>query len=344
MKKAVQLLIGCLVSAAMLFMAFRGVDTEALGASLLQAKWWPAVPFVLLFCTHHVFRAMRWRLLLPCLVGPRPTLRQLFDATILGNLATFLLPFRVGEFVRPLLLSRWSSYAFGTSFVSVVIERFFDLSAVLLSFACIAPWLPSLPPFAVGGAKALGVIALAILLFITVGSILPKQMKALVDLVLRPLPGGIASVLGKFAGDLLEGAAVLKGPWQLLGIVILTSAVWATAYLQFYALLFMFPHETSLLISVTLGVFVALAVALPSAPGFVGVFQAGCVAAFALFHYPESSAKAFSLLAHALTYLVYLVIGFALLAIHGLSLSELKVAAEKRDPAVGEGGEVITPS
>ena len=112
-------------------------------------------------------------------------------------------------------------------------------------------------------------------------------------------------------------------------IVFLTSLVWLTGYLQFQAVLLMFPFNQSFLLSVALGVFVALAIALPSAPGFVGVFQIGCVAAASLFAYPEADAKVYSLVVHGLTYLIMIIVGFWLLTIHDLNLFELKKAAEK---------------
>src|SRR4051812_2718918 len=116
MKKIIQLIIGCAVSGLMLYLVFRDVNLDDLLSNLLMVHWWPVIPFVGLFFTHHILRAMRWRYLLPDSTGPRPSLRQLFDSTILGNLATFLLPFRIGEFIRPLLLSRWSEYSFASCF------------------------------------------------------------------------------------------------------------------------------------------------------------------------------------------------------------------------------------
>jgi uncharacterized membrane protein YbhN (UPF0104 family) len=112
-------------------------------------------------------------------------------------------------------------------------------------------------------------------------------------------------------------------------IIGLTALVWFTAYLQFQVILWMFPFNQSFLLSVALGVFVALAIALPSAPGFVGVFQIGCVAAASLFAYPESDAKVYSLVAHGLTYVLMIIIGFWLLTVHDLNLFELKKAAEQ---------------
>ena len=74
--------------------------------------------------------------------GEQVPLRRLFDAFMVGVFATFLLPFRAGEFVRPYYLKRYSHYSFLTCFVSVVVERFFDLATVLLGFAVMLVYVP----------------------------------------------------------------------------------------------------------------------------------------------------------------------------------------------------------
>jgi uncharacterized membrane protein YbhN (UPF0104 family) len=78
-------------------------------------------------------------------------------------------------------------------------------------------------------------------------------------------------------------------------------------------------------------VFVALAIAIPSVPVFIGVFQAGCVAATGLFGYPHEAAVVYSLVIHVLSYLLFIGLGFWLLAVHDLSLFELKRAVESDD-------------
>jgi uncharacterized membrane protein YbhN (UPF0104 family) len=132
-----------------------------------------------------------------------------------------------------------------------------------------------------------------------------------------------------FSSDLLKGAAVIKSPKRLAIILGLTVCVWLTAYLQFQALLFIFPHDRSFLLSVALGVFVALAIALPTTPGFVGAFQVGCVEAARFFAYPVSAAQVYSLVVHGLTYVVFIVIGVWLLNIHNLNLFQLRKEAER---------------
>jgi uncharacterized protein (TIRG00374 family) len=324
MKKFAKVLVSLLVSAVALFVAFRGVEFSKVWLTLKSVSVWPIVPLLFFLGLHLVVRSLRWRYLLPESQEEPPTIRTLFDSLMLGAFASFILPLRAGEFVRPLVLTKWSRYSFSTAFVSVVIERFFDLSAVLLTFAIILPFLPQVPEEAVKGAYALGAMALALVGFLACSSLFPKFIRSTVAHMASFLPEQLERLVVAFVRDLIDGAAVVKTPKRLFVVVVLTAIVWATAYLQFFAMLLMFPGEPTLLLSVVVGVFVALAIAIPSAPGFIGVFQIGCVAACALFHYPLEVSQAFSLVAHAVAYLSTILIGAALLVVHGLSLGQLR--------------------
>ena len=329
MKRVAQISIGSLVSALMLYLAFKDMKFAELRESFSQIAWWPVVPFLAIFGVHVILRSWRWRFLLPEAQRQPPTIRQLFDSMLLGNFATFLLPFRPGEIIRPLILSRWSEYSFATAFISVVIERFFDLAAVLISFFILIQLLPDVPPWLHVAAYSLGTMASGLLFFLIGGCLFPAVLSSLVGVCAKPLPERLRRFVVNFSNDLLKGAAVIKSPRRLVIILALTALVWLTAYLQFQALLFIFPHDRSFLLSVALGVFVALAIALPTTPGFVGAFQVGCVEAARFFAYPVSAAQVYSLVVHGLTYIVFIVIGVWLLNVHNLNLFQLRKEAER---------------
>jgi uncharacterized protein (TIRG00374 family) len=324
MNRIIKLAVGAIVSVGALAYAFRDVDTEKLGVTLREALWWPLLPFLLFFGIHLVARSLRWRYFLPDVEAGRPSVRNLFDGLMLGTFASFVLPFRAGEFIRPLVLTRWSSYSFSTAFVSVVIERFFDLSAVLLTFALITPFLPSVPSDFALGAYSLGVMAAGLLGFLICSCLFPSFITSTCAVMVRPLPKKFSAFIEKFVGDLVAGASVIKTPARLGIILSLTVIVWVTAYLQFYAFLLMFPGAPTFLLSAAVGVFVALAIAVPSVPGFIGVYQMGCVGACALFGYPNEVSQAFSLVSHAIPYALFILIGLWLLGAHGLSLGQLR--------------------
>ena len=76
------------------------------------------------------------------LPAPLPfSFRNAFRTTIIGFTATFLLPARVGEVLRPYLLARQEGFTAPATFATVVIERLLDVTAVLLLFAGGVPFL-----------------------------------------------------------------------------------------------------------------------------------------------------------------------------------------------------------
>src|SRR6266542_1325292 len=103
----------------------------------------------------YVLRAFRWQYLL------RPIGRTHFSvalrATLIGFAATFLLPARAGEFLRPYLLARQERLSATAAFATIILERLFDLLTVLLLFGSFLlvfdPGLASADPRVFAAAK-----------------------------------------------------------------------------------------------------------------------------------------------------------------------------------------------
>jgi uncharacterized protein (TIRG00374 family) len=328
--KVLQVLVGFLISAIALWFAFRSLDWGSVWKEVSSVKLWVTVPLVLMFIVHHIVRAYRWRYLLPEKIAP--SIPVLFDSFLIGALFTYLLPLRVGEFVRPYVLSRRSSASFPVSFASVVLERFFDLSAVLLTFVWVLSQTEGLPGWVYKGAQALGILAVGILIFLILGVFFAGHIRQLVAACVRPLPGRIGATIEHLVGEVLSGAQVLKGPAALPMILALTVIVWLTCYLSFYLGLLLFPEiPASYPLAISVAVIVALAIAAPSAPGFLGVYQAGCIAGFELFHISREMAVAYAIVTHVLQYLmVFGGGGFGLLR-QRIGFGELRQRLENAD-------------
>lgn len=318
------------LSAALIAWLVRAMDWAAVGRELYSARLEYIIPAIALLVVHFILRSYRWRLL--CAGGGELSIRLIFDSFFVGNLATFVLPLRVGEFIRPGFVALKSSVHFPSALAAVVIERFFDLSAVLASFALVTAALPGLPDWTVKGAQGLLVLALMILIFVSAGALLPERIRAFNRFALSVLPKALASRLEKFLNDLVDGAAVLRSPSVIFKVIILTALVWASTYLFFYVFFMVFGIEAGWSAAVAMGTIVALAVAAPSAPGFVGVYQTAGIAALALFSVASDKAGAYAILNHLVQYVMIVVYGFWVLAKSDLSLKDLKrqfVRAEK---------------
>jgi hypothetical protein len=104
----------------------------------------------------------------------------------------------------------------------------------------------------------------------------------------------------------------------------LSALVWISSYLLSWGYLWLFGIEGSVSFAVAIGVIIALAVAAPSAPGFIGVYQTACLAAFALFAYSEETAIAYSLVSHAHQYVAFVAYGIWVMFKYNLSFRELR--------------------
>jgi len=320
-----QLGIGFGVSAALVGWLAYSIEWSVVWVALSKVRYELLFPLTALIVLHFLVRALRWRFLLPA-PSNRSDVRisKLFDGILVGAFATFVLPLRAGELVRPLMLSRQSSFSFGVSFASVVIERFFDLSMVLISFGLMLPHVPGMPGWVEQGAYILTTLAVGLLVFLVLGSLTPIWIDRLIERCLSPLPQRVSAPLLRFVRGLLDATKVLKEPRRLVGIVALTIMVWATNYLLFWGYLWLFDIPGSVSFVVAIGVIIALAVAAPSAPGFIGVYQTACVAAFALFGLPQEEAIAYSLVSHAHQYVIFVAYGLWVLLKYNISFRELR--------------------
>ena len=320
-----QTVIGFLVSIVLIVWVVQEIDWAIAWKESKAMHFWPLIPLTIIQVLHYMLRAYRWRFLLAG--GEKTSFSLLFDAILIGTLATFILPLRAGEFIRPFVLAREAQPAisFPAAFTSVVIERFFDLAIVLATFALVLLFIPEVPDWVHNGAYALSCLGFGIFLFILMGILMPHFLLNSMQFILKPFPEGIKKFFLGISREFIAGAHVLKSP-RNLSLTILTSLlVWGTNYLFFYAGFYLLDIPGTLLIATTTAVIVALAVAAPSAPGFVGVIQVSCIAAFALFGLSKDLAAAYSILIHIFQYLFVCSLGCYGLLKRNLSLVQLQI-------------------
>jgi len=317
-------MIGLVVSLGLIAYFAWKLEWSLVGQELSHLNYLALVPVTLVFTAHLFLRAWRWRYFLPN--GRDVRFRSLFDSFMVGGLATFILPLRAGEFVRPYILSRKSPVSFSVGFVSVVIERFFDLAAVLISFGVLALYLPHMRQEAYQGAFMLSVVAAAILVVIGLGAFTPGVIRSLSAIAVCLLPRRFRQAPLRFTEQFLAGTTVLRSPSNLFMASFFTVLVWGSNYALYYIYPYLINLEPSILLAVTVAVFLALVVAAPSMPGFVGVYQLGCVWAFELLGFTAEKGIAFAIVTHLFQYLVLVGYGSFVMLRDNLRFADLTQA------------------
>ncbi len=287
-------------------------------------NWWPWLAAIVLITVHFLFRAWRWAWLFPGNPANR-SLKLLVDTMMIGNFASYILPLRAGEFIRPAAYAQLTNTHFLPAFTTVVVERLFDLTAILLSLAIVMLFIPDIPALVINAGAALGLLAVALSIFVVVGVLRPEKIRSLVGYCAGFLPQRFGAKIIDFNAQILLGVAALREPNRLLVVILQTIGVWSAAYAQFWVCLYVFDIPgTSLLMAVTVAVVLALGVAAPSAPGFVGVYEISCLLGFRLFGVNDELAAAYAITTHAFQYIV--VIGYGAFALfkYNLRLADFK--------------------
>ncbi|HUG42159.1 MAG TPA: lysylphosphatidylglycerol synthase transmembrane domain-containing protein [Longimicrobiales bacterium] len=334
-------LLGIGISLALLYYAFRGVDFGEVISRVREADLWLLVAAGLMATTVFPLRAFRWGPLLRPLHATT-TFHSRFAATCIGFMANNLLPARMGEFARAYALSRLEPVRASASFGSLVVERVFDGVTVVALLLVALSW-PSFPEFSgrdFGGAAtglALAVaVAFGLLLLMvhaparslvlfqgTIGRILPKTVR-------RP----IADALVAF----LEGVAAIRD-WRIVLLTLGWSlVVWGAGAVAFWIGFRAFGLDVPFLGAVFLQSVIALAVSLPSAPGFFGLFEAGArIGLVEVWGVESSPAVAFALGFHIAGFIPITALGLYYVWRLGLSWRDVEESEEAVETAVEAG-------
>ncbi len=319
--KHVKLWLGIGVSLVLLWVAFRGVDRDELARSLVQVRTAWLVPVLASLPVRFWLTAVRWQVLLrPVkLVG----IHRLFGVTLIGFMANNILPARLGEFVRAYALGKSESLSKSLSFATIVLERIFDGFTLLLFLVAGVLFLRP-GPWIVWPAVASFCLYLGVL-----GALVWLRAGRGVDWLLAWLPARFRDPVARLLDSFALGLDVL-GDARALGVTAaLSLAIWLVNVASVWAMFAAFSLDLPVYAAFLVLALVAMALVLPSAPGYVGTFQVGTVAALALFAVPEATALSLSLVYHALNYVPITAAGLVYLASMNLTLGELRAAGER---------------
>ena len=283
--------------------------------------------YLLLIAVTFWIRALRWKYLLP--TDNQIDQRTLFDSFSIGMLGTFLLPFRAGEIIRAWTLRRWRGVPFAVGFASVIAERAFDVLSLLTIFGICLIRVEGAPPELITAAGVLGGVAVGIIVVMLLCYFYSEGVLSIAQALIRSIFRGRASEhqvkIEAIVVELVSGFRAISTPRELVLVVFLSLGIWLIFGLAAQAGLWCFGEFPSVWVGITTNVVVALAIAIPSAPGFLGVFQFGCwLALSGMFGYPKEFSVAFAIVTHSLQFALVVLIGGLVLRRTGLSIGDLR--------------------
>ena len=325
--------LGIFVSALLLWWTLRGVAlAEVLGVLRHSNGVLFVLGTVVATCIFPL-RARRWRTILEPVAGTIP-FGPLWRSTAIGMMINNVFPLRAGEFARAYSLSREvPRVAITTSLGSLAVDRIFDAIVLLalMFLAMLDPAFPegtrvfdrTVPQLAAGG--VLFVVALLVLCYVAV--LRPARALALVGQVARRIAPAREITIVRLVEHGVRGLAVLRDTRRFVAVLGWAVAHWLVhalaLFICFRAVGMQVPFSAALFLQGILGI----GVAIPSSPGFFGVFESVAVVALAVYGVPKELAISWALGYHILSFIPITAMGAMYFTRLGVSIGTLQRAS-----------------
>jgi hypothetical protein len=289
----------------LLYYSLRGVDWKTVWSTIAGAHWQYLVAAALFVCLSLFMRSLRWRILLNA--EEHLGVGEVFCATMAGYLGNAFLPARAGELVRTMVVSGRSSLTKTYVLTTALSERLMDAVALVLWASLILLGVNPKPGWMSGIARTMAIAAAAGAIAIAV---LPHTGGLCQNLLRRlPLPIALRDRLIGLVDQVLLGMRAFHNPGRFLGFVVMTVLIWVSDALQVMVASRALDLSLSFSMAMLLITGLGLSSALPSTPGYVGIYQFVAVTILVPMGIAKSAALAFILVVQAYGYIVMLLLG-----------------------------------
>ena len=293
------------ISAVFLWLAVRDADLSAVRDAIADARIGLVLLTVLVLGLVYGLQAARWKRIAD---APRVPLRRFYGMLLSGLACNNVLPMRIGELLRARWLSQEAPMAGGRALGSVALDRACDVVtlavflAIGLQAVASTEWLVRL---------ALGTLAALVLI---VGALVFARFYTIRQQRDRRSRGRIRRVIR----DTIEMLGQPIGRRRAARYMSLSFGAWTLGTVSVWLIARSVGIELSPLEAVFVASALALGVAIPSSPGYVGTYQWVGVASLGLLDVPVDQALAFTILMQASWYIPTTLVGGTILGVRAL--------------------------
>ncbi len=311
---------GVLVSCVLLLYIILHIDWELFASTLrtLDVFWLTGAGILILAGV--VVRSFRWNL-----ITGEDTVHfwSFWKSANLGYLGNLIYPARAGEIIRIIALKRFTGLSEGRIIASAVVDRLADglMLPLFIGILLLAAGDTIAIPAAV---SVFALVFIGLLLLLLVFIVWGRRYEEHLFRLFAWFPKAWVEALFRTYGSLHSGASTLNDPVRFLNVAGLTILAFLLDTATFFVLFLSFGWNLPVVAAVILCIFIFAGSALPSVPGYFGIYQVACILALYPFGISTTAAVAYSLVMQGMTYGLFLSIGGWILFRTGISLRTMK--------------------
>jgi uncharacterized protein (TIRG00374 family) len=248
----------------------------------------------------------------------------LFGTLAISYMASTFLPLRAGELVRAVFLGQRERIAIAGVVGTILLEKLFDFLAIGVMLALLIALVP-LPATAQVAGVSIASVILVGFGFVVGLAVWRTPTLRLVGLVERSLPFrlGRRLRLQTAARQFAEGTDSLRVPRLWVVLLGWTAVTWVFAIGSTLAGVLALGVHTPIEAVLLVVVATSGAQAVPSSPGYVGVYHLAAVGALTVFGVDATTALSIALITHAFSYGTLVIVGLIALWTGGYTFGDL---------------------
>ena len=331
-----QFWVGLALSGAFLYLALRGLGIRDIWEPLKTARYWWLIPGVGVYFIGVWVRSWRWHYLLrPVKSISTP---KMFPIVAIGYMGNNIYPARAGEILRAVILKRKEDISISASLATIVVERVFD-GVVMLGFVFLnlpelatltgtSGFIGNIQTLALWGAAAfLGVLGV----FLAAAMFPTQAEKVILKLIQVLVPEKFREKTSEIVLRFLNGLESLRSPREAVMVLLTSIVIWLLETGKYWFVMQAFNFQVSFFALMLMNGIVNLATTIPSAPGYVGTFDAPGIAVLTAYGVEQGIAAGYTLVLHAALWLPITLLGAYFMLREGIRWQAGEVLDSKTD-------------
>jgi len=324
MLKRWQLWLGVAISAVFLYLALRGLKLDEVWLAVRTASYWWIIPGVVVYFFGVWARTWRWHYML------RPikpvSLVRLFPVVVIGYMGNNVYPARAGELIRAYVLRKKEAVSISASLATIIVERIFD-GVIMLLFVFV-----SLPFTPMPGELRQVVVLFSLLFFgaLAVFFVIaanPARSQAVYNgLIARLVPPRFQDWTRGLLDRFMDGLHSLRSGRDVAMIFVTSLVIWLAETVKYWFVMHSFDFNVPFYVLMLMNGVVNLATTIPSAPGYIGTFDAPGIEVLEQFGVSRVIATSYTLVLHAALWLPITLLGFYYMGRESVSWGEFGLA------------------
>ena len=320
-----QLWIGIGISAICIVAIFWVIEPREIWEALKVVRLSYLILIGIAMVIFLMIRAWRWQFML----GPDVSWWQVFHIQNIGYMLNMVLPFRIGDMGRAVLIGNVPPATIAGGISTMVVEQLISMLTIIVFLPFTLASVDTLPLWMQNGAQAFGFATIFGVLLLVVAANQRPLATRISTAILNRVPFLETKYWLKRIEELLDGLNSLTRLKDGFILIVLSILVWVPILFAYYigALavgINITPMQAGFVMCAA-----ALSVALPSSPGQIGVFHAAVIGALQVLGQPEGASASFAIVYHAMNLTTMIIMGLIGLSSIGSTFANVVDTAQR---------------